>query len=127
MSSNSRGCLVYVGAEHFLDRDGKLKATATKRVGISGMKAPARAHTEIFTPDGAKKIGEITSGGFGPSFQGAVAMGYIETDFAKEGTAIAVSVRGKLNEAQVRSDCLRSVVSISLVSSSCSVAISIPS
>lgn len=40
------------------------------------MKAPARAHTEIFALDGVKKIGEVTSGGFGPSYQKPLAMGY---------------------------------------------------
>lgn len=66
------------------------------------MKAPARAHTEIYTADGSKKIGEITSGGFGPTFQGPVAMGYIETAYSKEGTDIAVSIRGNMNAAQVK-------------------------
>jgi aminomethyltransferase len=44
-------------------------------VGIAGMKAPARGHTEIFSEDGARKIGEITSGGFGPTLNKPVAMG----------------------------------------------------
>jgi aminomethyltransferase len=39
------------------------------------MKAPARGHTEVFSADGATKIGEITSGGFGPSFGKPLAMG----------------------------------------------------
>jgi hypothetical protein len=46
-----------------------------RRVGIAGMKAPARGHTEIFSEDGARKIGEITSGGFGPTLNKPVAMG----------------------------------------------------
>ncbi len=65
----------FLGASAFLEKDGKLKPAAKKRVGIAGMKAPARGHTEIFTADGANKIGEITSGGFGPSFQKPMAMG----------------------------------------------------
>lgn len=65
----------FLGAEHFLEKDGKLKTFPTKRVGIAGMKAPARAHTEVFTVDGSKKIGEITSGGFGPTYQKPLAMG----------------------------------------------------
>jgi aminomethyltransferase len=52
-----------------------LKPVEKKRVGIAGMKAPAREHTEIFTPDGSKKIGEITSGGFGPTYKKPLAMG----------------------------------------------------
>ncbi|MGY9003526.1 MAG: glycine cleavage system aminomethyltransferase GcvT, partial [Rhodospirillales bacterium] len=56
--------------------------TCRKRVGLrpSG-KAPARAHTEITDATG-KVIGEVTSGGFGPSVGGPVAMGYIDTDYS---------------------------------------------
>lgn len=65
----------FLGAEHFLEKDGKLKPVQRKLVGIAGMKAPARAHIEIFNADGSAKIGEITSGGFGPSCNKPVAMG----------------------------------------------------
>ena len=44
---------------------------------IIGMKAPARAHTEIFSADGSELIGEVTSGGFGPTLGKAIAMGYV--------------------------------------------------
>jgi aminomethyltransferase len=43
------------------------------------MKAPARGHTEIFAVDGVSKIGEVTSGGFGPTFQKPLAMGFVYT------------------------------------------------
>eukprot|EP01041_Mallomonas_annulata_P006353 gene6353-12849_t len=91
----------FLGAASFLEADGKLKPVTRKRVGISGMKAPARAHTEIFSPDGLTKIGEITSGGFGPTFQKPLAMGYVHSDFAADGQELLVSVRGKMNSAQV--------------------------
>lgn len=39
------------------------------------MKVPARGHTEIFTSDEGTKIGEITSGGFGPCLGKPLAMG----------------------------------------------------
>jgi aminomethyltransferase len=64
-----------LGADKFLDPSGKLKAVAKKRIGIAGMKAPARAHVEIFDATGSKKVGEITSGGFGPTCSKAIAMG----------------------------------------------------
>ncbi len=65
----------FLGADKFLEKDGKLKPITKKRVGVAGMKAPARGHTEIFSADGSKKIGEITSGGFGPTFNKPLAMG----------------------------------------------------
>ena len=64
----------FLGAEHILEKGGKLKPVTRKRVGIARMKAPARGHTDIVTEDGGKKIGEITSGGFGPSFNKPMAM-----------------------------------------------------
>lgn len=91
----------FLGAETFLEKGGKLKAVSRKRVGIAGMKAPARSHVELFSADGSKKIGEITSGGFGPSYQKPLAMGFVETAFAAEGTEVAVLVRGKLAPAKV--------------------------
>ena len=65
------------------------------------MKAPARGHTEIYTEDGSKKIGEITSGGFGPTYNKALAMGYVETASSEVGTKVAVNVRGKMIPAEV--------------------------
>jgi aminomethyltransferase len=91
----------FLGAEHFLEKDGKLKAVQRKRVGIAGMKAPARGHTEIFDKTGQMKIGEITSGGFGPSYQKPLAMGYVATAHAAEDTEIMLSVRGKLLPAKI--------------------------
>lgn len=74
---------------------------ARKRVGIRPLgRAPARAHTEI-QDAGGKKIGEITSGGFGPSFNAPVAMGYVDAALAKAGTALNLIVRGAALPAEV--------------------------
>jgi aminomethyltransferase len=74
---------------------------ARKRVGILPEgKAPARAHTEIANERG-EVIGEITSGGFGPTVGGPVAMGYVRADLAKIGTPLQLMVRGKALPAKV--------------------------
>ncbi|MBX7199260.1 MAG: glycine cleavage system aminomethyltransferase GcvT [Rhodospirillaceae bacterium] len=80
----------------------ELKDGATrKRVGIKPLgRAPARAHTEIQDASG-KKVGEITSGGFGPSFNAPVAMGYVDTALAKPGTKLNLIVRGAALPAEV--------------------------
>jgi aminomethyltransferase len=91
----------FLGAEKILTEDGKLRKQTRKRIGISGMKAPARDHTEIYDATGSTKIGEITSGGFGPSFGAPVAMGYVGLENAADGTAIMLNVRGKMMPAQV--------------------------
>ena len=72
-----------------------------KRVGIlPDGKAPARDHTEIVdTSD--KTIGEITSGSYGPTVGGPIAMGYVETAFAKVGTEVELMVRGKGRPAKI--------------------------
>ena len=64
------------------------------RVGLKPLdKAPARAHTPITDREG-RPIGEVTSGGFGPTVGGPVAMGYVGAAFAAPGTAVRVVVRG---------------------------------
>jgi aminomethyltransferase len=74
----------------------QLKDGATRtRVGIRPLgRAPARAHTEVQDTNGTK-IGEITSGGFGPTVNGPVAMGYVDAAFARPGTRVHVMVRGQ--------------------------------
>jgi len=60
----------------------------------------AREKTIIFSKDN-KNIGEITSGTFGPSVQGPVAMGYIENSFSKIDTKVFLEVRGKKHPASI--------------------------
>jgi aminomethyltransferase len=71
-----------------------------KRVGLKPEgRAPAREHTEI--SDGTTRIGEVTSGGFGPSVGGPVAMGYVDRAHAAVGTPVQLLVRGTPRPAQV--------------------------
>jgi aminomethyltransferase len=65
------------------------------RVGIKpDGRAPAREGTEIVAGSG-EPIGAVTSGGFGPSVGGPVAMGYVAAGHATPGTAVSLMVRGK--------------------------------
>jgi glycine cleavage system T protein (aminomethyltransferase) len=74
---------------------------ARRRVGLQpDGRAPAREGTEILTPSG-DHIGAITSGGFGPSVNAPVAMGYVETRYAEPGTQVRLIVRGKPLDARV--------------------------
>lgn len=71
-----------------------------RRVGIRPLeRAPAREGTEIFFGD--NPIGTITSGGFGPSVDGPVAMGYIDVAHAAPGTKVDLLVRGKARPAEI--------------------------
>jgi aminomethyltransferase len=68
---------------------------ARLRVGILPEgRAPAREGTEIRAADGTQ-IGTITSGGFGPTRGGPIAMGYVNRRFAEAGTPVMLAVRGK--------------------------------
>lgn len=67
-----------------------------RRVGLKiNSRAPVREGAELVNGDG-EVIGQVTSGGFGPSYGGPVAMGYVRSEFAAAGTALSASVRGKL-------------------------------
>lgn len=77
--------------------------SGTKRVRVGlkpDGKAPAREGTEIVDSEGVV-IGRITSGGFGPSVNGPVAMGYVSPQYAKDGTAVHLKVRSQLLPARV--------------------------
>jgi aminomethyltransferase len=71
-----------------------------RRVGIQPEgRAPAREHTEIRGDGGP--IGEVTSGGFGPTANHPVAMGYVDAAHAASGTALSLVVRGTPRPARV--------------------------
>jgi aminomethyltransferase len=59
-----------------------------------------RAHAEIQDRSG-RRIGEVTSGGFGPTANGPVAMGYVASASAAPGTDLQVIVRDKALPARV--------------------------
>lgn len=68
---------------------------ARRRVGIRPEgRAPAREGAEILSADGTP-IGTVTSGGFGPSVNGPIAMGYVTPAHAAPGTSVQLVVRGK--------------------------------
>jgi aminomethyltransferase len=71
------------------------------RVGLKpDGKAPAREGAEIVNAEGTV-IGRVTSGGFGPSVNGPVAMGYVSPQYAKDGTTLGLKVRTQVLPARV--------------------------
>jgi aminomethyltransferase len=59
-------------------------------------RAPMREGVELYDTETANTpVGRVTSGGFGPTVGGPVAMGYVPTDCAKEGIRLWGEVRGK--------------------------------
>jgi len=72
-----------------------------KRVGfeIDG-RQPVREGALVLDGEG-NEVGKITSGGFSPSLQRPIAMGYVAAPFAEIGTALKLEQRGKLFDAKV--------------------------
>jgi aminomethyltransferase len=77
------------------------EGTARRLVGLRpDGKAPARDGTEIRGRDGAG-LGQVTSGGFGPTVGAPVALGYVATAAATSGTELDLLVRGRAMPARV--------------------------
>jgi len=57
-------------------------------------RAPMREHTDLFADD-ATPVGQVTSGGFGPTVSAPIAMGYVAAAYAAIGTRLEGEVRGK--------------------------------
>ncbi len=72
-----------------------------KRVGIRpDGRAAARALATIVAEDGTE-AGTVTSGGFGPSVNGPVAMGYVRNDLAADGARLNLLIRDRTIPATV--------------------------
>jgi aminomethyltransferase len=72
-----------------------------KRVGfdVDG-RQPVREGALILDGEG-NELGKITSGGFSPTLQRPIAMGYVATPVAEVGAALKLEQRGKLFDARV--------------------------
>jgi aminomethyltransferase len=89
----------FIGSDKIMNQlnDG----TKQIRVGIKPEgRLIAREKTKIYNKD-ELIIGEITSGTFGPSVSGPVAMGYVEKEFSKKDTKVFLEVRGKKHPANI--------------------------
>ncbi|SNT22508.1 glycine cleavage system aminomethyltransferase GcvT [Antarctobacter heliothermus] len=71
--------------------------TTQRRVGLRpDGRAPLRAGVVLFdAEEGGSEAGKVTSGGFGPSVEGPVSMGYVPQAQAGEGTTLWAELRGK--------------------------------
>lgn len=63
-------------------------------------KAPAREGAEIRNIKG-EKVGEVTSGGYSPTLQKPIAMGYVEKHLAVNGTRLQLMVRDRPLAARI--------------------------
>jgi aminomethyltransferase len=68
-----------------------------RRVGLRAEgRAPVREGAALYADETSnEKIGMVTSGGFGPTLNAPVAMGYVPTALAADGTVVFADVRGQ--------------------------------
>lgn len=91
------GWITKLDKANFIGRDAllKIKADGLKKR-LTGIvldeKAIPRSHYEVVNEAG-ETIGEVTSGTFSPSMEKGIAMAYLQTDFAKEGTRVGIKIR----------------------------------
>jgi aminomethyltransferase len=74
-----------------------IRGAPRRRVGLKPQgRAPVRSHAPLFRDEtDSAGIGVVTSGGFGPSLDAPIAMGYVSTSCAQAGTPLFAEVRGK--------------------------------
>ncbi|WP_194743289.1 glycine cleavage system aminomethyltransferase GcvT [Thermaurantiacus tibetensis] len=88
----------FPGAERILKA--LLDGPARRRVGLKPEgRQPVREGATIHAGDAA--VGVVTSGGYGPSVGGPIAMGYVAAAHAADGTALEIEVRGRRLPARV--------------------------
>ena len=91
----------FPGAEKILSHFEK--GASRRRVGLRPEgRAPVREGALLFADAASSEpIGKVTSGGFGPSLNAPVAMGYLPTSLAANGTQVFAEVRGQRLPLQV--------------------------
>ena len=70
---------------------------------LVGLEVEGRRIARQGTPvvqDG-RSVGDVTSGTFSPTLQKSIAMAYVDTNVAGEGTALDVDLKGSINPAKV--------------------------
>ena len=89
----------FIGADTVLKH--REQGPARKRVGIvlTG-KGVAREEAEIRN-ENDEMIGKLSSGGFSPSLEKAIGMGYVPAAYTAPGTKLLINVRGRNIEAEV--------------------------
>jgi aminomethyltransferase len=79
----------------------KNTGVSRKLVGFELIDRGIPRHDYPITDAQGNEIGTVTSGTQSPSLQKAIGMGYVRTDFAKEGTEIFISIRNNPVRARV--------------------------
>jgi aminomethyltransferase len=87
----------FPGADVILPQLAPGAAVSRRRVGLKPAgRAPVREGVHLFAgAEAAEPVGIVTSGGFGPSVGGPIAMGYLPPALTADGTPVFAEVRGQ--------------------------------
>jgi len=90
----------FLGADVVLDQ--LAEGPPRKRVGLLPEgRAPVREGAPLNDVEAANQIGRVTSGGFGPTVNRPIAMGYVDRAHSAWGTAVNAEVRGRARPCTV--------------------------
>ena len=98
------GWITKLKKNHFIAKEILLKI---KEVGLKRKLVPLETEERVFPrrgydlTAGGRKIGNVTSGTVSPILEKSIALGYVEKDFAYEGTTVNFMIRGKEVPAKV--------------------------
>ena len=79
----------------------KLEGVKRKLVGFEMIDRGIPRHDYPIVDADGNNIGKVTSGTQSPSLQKAIGMGYVQTEFAKEGTEIFIDIRNNKIKAKI--------------------------
>ena len=98
----------FAGADRILPQ--LENGASRRRVGLRPEgRTPVREGAQLFADaSSSESIGNVTSGGFGPSLNAPVAMGYLPISHATTGAIVFAEVRGQRLPVQVVADAFRS-------------------
>lgn len=93
----------FPGAEIILEQFAN--GASRRRVGLKPEgRAPVREGARLFADQTSEdQIGQVTSGGFGPSLNAPMSMGYVPTSHSSNGTQLFAEVRGQRVPVRVAS------------------------
>ena len=79
----------------------KQNGVSRKLVGLEMVERGIPRHGYLIVDAEGNTIGKVTSGTQSPSLQKAIGMGYVKTEFAKEGAEVFISIRDNKIKAKV--------------------------
>lgn len=98
------GWITKLNKENFIGKEALLKI---KSEGLNRKLSAMISEEKAFPRHGydininGKKIGQVTSGTVSPVLEKPIALGYLETDYTKEGNSVNILIRGKKISATV--------------------------